>query len=52
MCDFSRLCSGRRVTSWLGLAPVAIVKRRLPQADWYIQVRPQAARETMINSPR
>ncbi|RRF99917.1 MAG: hypothetical protein DUD39_01985 [Coriobacteriaceae bacterium] len=21
MCDFSRLCSGRKVTSWLGLAP-------------------------------
>ena len=21
MCDFSRFCSGRRVTSWLGLSP-------------------------------
>jgi hypothetical protein len=42
MCDFSRLCSGRKVTSWLGLVPVTVVKRRLAQADWYIQVRPQA----------
>ena len=21
MCDFSRFCSGRKVTSWLGLSP-------------------------------
>jgi hypothetical protein len=41
MCDFSRLCSGRKVTSWLGLVPVTVVKRRLPQAERHIEMRPQ-----------
>jgi hypothetical protein len=45
MCDFSRLCSGRKVTSWLGLAPVAVVKCRLPQDGRHIEMRPQAAED-------
>ena len=42
MCDFSRLCSGRKVTSWLGLVSVTVIKRRLPQAERHIEMRPQA----------
>ncbi|RRF90030.1 MAG: hypothetical protein DUD39_18395 [Coriobacteriaceae bacterium] len=46
MYDFSRLCSGRKVTSWLGLVPVTVVKRRLPQDGRHIKMRPQAAEGT------
>ena len=40
MRDFSRFCSGRKVTSWLGLVPVAVVKCRLPQDGRHIEAAP------------
>jgi hypothetical protein len=41
MCDFSRFCSGRKVTSWLGLVPVTVVKCRFPQDGRHIEMQPQ-----------
>ncbi|WP_371812231.1 hypothetical protein [Atopobium sp. oral taxon 416] len=47
MCDFSRLCSGRKVTSWLGLVPVTVIKRHLAQAR-HIEIQTQAARTLLM----